>query len=171
MRNNSNGWQIAFVTTTASAPRFPADKSYRRGESAFARTTDRCRLAWRRSAARKVASTRWPEGCKRHFVQRFVFRPWVATFATRRHDLPAFGPRQAAATRKQARPTRTRPRERGLHGKCGELQTSALPKRDTSPTIKQTTAINEASLDVGTETSPVSVLVSVPRSASRWGAS
>ena len=95
--------------------------------------TDRCRLAWRRSAARKVASTRWPEGCKRHFVQRFVFRPWVATFATRRHDLPAFGPRQAAATRKQARPTRTRPRERGLHGKCGELQTSALPKQDTSP--------------------------------------
>ena len=39
LRNNSNGWQIAFVTTTASAPRFPADKSYRRGESAFARTT------------------------------------------------------------------------------------------------------------------------------------
>ena len=40
---------------------------------------------------------------------------------------------------------------------------AGLPKRDTSPTIKQTTAINEASLDVGTETSPVSVLVSVPR--------
>ena len=54
-------------------------------------TTKRCRLAWRRSAARKCTAARRPEGRKWHFVPWFGSRLWAATFATRLRALSAFG--------------------------------------------------------------------------------